>query len=128
MTGFKGRSGRSFRARLALMQTEEGQWRVEFDEPWAREGAKPPEGEEAGSSGRGSRLGRGRLNHGEQRLDGRPGGVGRPRGGEDRAAHRALGDRVHGDAAVEGERQLGTEPTSRLPNDVPVDDAAVGVD
>jgi len=20
-------------------------WRVEFDEPWAREGAKPPEGE-----------------------------------------------------------------------------------
>jgi DNA topoisomerase-3 len=44
VTGFKGRSGRSFRARLALMQTEEGKWRVEFDEPWAREGAaKPPE-------------------------------------------------------------------------------------
>ena len=46
VTGFKGRSGRSFRAKLALMQTEEGRWRVEFDEPWAREGAKPPEGEE----------------------------------------------------------------------------------
>jgi DNA topoisomerase III len=46
VTGFKGRSGRSFRARLALMQTQEGRWRVEFDEPWAREGAKPPEGEE----------------------------------------------------------------------------------
>ncbi|HET6551430.1 MAG TPA: topoisomerase C-terminal repeat-containing protein, partial [Solirubrobacter sp.] len=46
VTGFKGRSGRSFRARLALMQTEEGRWRVEFDEPWAREGAKPPEGDE----------------------------------------------------------------------------------
>jgi DNA topoisomerase-3 len=46
VTGFKGRSGRSFRARLALMQTEEGRWRVEFDEPWAREGAKPPEAEE----------------------------------------------------------------------------------
>jgi DNA topoisomerase-3 len=46
VTGFKGRSGRSFRARLALVQTEEGRWRVEFDEPWAREGAKPPEGEE----------------------------------------------------------------------------------
>ena len=45
VTGFKGRSGRSFRARLALMQSEEGRWRVEFDEPWAREGAKPPEGE-----------------------------------------------------------------------------------
>jgi DNA topoisomerase-3 len=44
VTGFKGRSGRSFRARLALMQSEEGKWRVEFDEPWAREGAaKPPE-------------------------------------------------------------------------------------
>ena len=25
------------------MQTEDGKWRVEFDEPWAREGAKPPE-------------------------------------------------------------------------------------
>jgi DNA topoisomerase-3 len=46
VTGFKGRSGRSFRARLALMQTEDGKWRVEFDEPWAREGAKAPEGEE----------------------------------------------------------------------------------
>ena len=46
VTGFKGRSGRSFRAKLALMQTEEGRWRVEFDEPWAREGAKPPEGED----------------------------------------------------------------------------------
>jgi DNA topoisomerase III len=43
VTGFKGRSGRSFRARLALMQSEEGRWRVEFDEPWAREGAKPPD-------------------------------------------------------------------------------------
>jgi DNA topoisomerase-3 len=46
VTGFKGRSGRSFKAKLALMQTEDGKWRVEFDEPWAREGAKPPEGEE----------------------------------------------------------------------------------
>jgi DNA topoisomerase III len=43
VTGFKGRSGKSFRARLALQQTEEGRWRVEFDEPWAQEGAKPPE-------------------------------------------------------------------------------------
>jgi DNA topoisomerase III len=46
VTGFKSRSGRTFRARLALMQTEDGKWRVEFDEPWAREGAKPPEGED----------------------------------------------------------------------------------
>jgi DNA topoisomerase-3 len=40
VTGFKGRSGRSFRARLALVQSEEGKWRVEFDEPWARDGQK----------------------------------------------------------------------------------------
>ena len=40
VTGFKGRSGRSFRAKLALQQSEEGKWRVEFDEPWAREGGK----------------------------------------------------------------------------------------
>jgi DNA topoisomerase-3 len=47
VTGFKGRSGKAFRARLALHQTEEGKWRVEFDEPWAREGAKPPDEEGA---------------------------------------------------------------------------------
>jgi DNA topoisomerase-3 len=47
VTGFKGRSGKSFRAKLALMQNEEGKWRVEFDEPWAKEGAKPPEVEDA---------------------------------------------------------------------------------
>ncbi len=46
VTGFKGRSGRGFRAKLELMQTEDGKWRVEFDEPWAKEGAKPPEVEE----------------------------------------------------------------------------------
>jgi DNA topoisomerase-3 len=51
VTGFKGRSGKSFRARLALMQTEDGKWRVEFDEPWAREGAKPPDAEEATDGG-----------------------------------------------------------------------------
>ncbi len=45
VTGFRGRSGRSFRAHLALSQTEEGKWRVEFDELWAKEGAKPPEAE-----------------------------------------------------------------------------------
>ena len=50
VTGFKGRSGKSFRARLALQQSEEGKWRVEFDEPWAREGAKPPEAEDAAAA------------------------------------------------------------------------------
>ncbi|MBV9717126.1 MAG: topoisomerase C-terminal repeat-containing protein, partial [Solirubrobacterales bacterium] len=47
VSGFKGRSGKSFRARLALQQTDDGKWRVEFDEPWAKEGAKPPETEGA---------------------------------------------------------------------------------
>jgi DNA topoisomerase-3 len=48
VTGFKGRSGKSFRARLALTQAEDGKWRVDFDEPWARAGAKPPEADEKG--------------------------------------------------------------------------------
>ena len=52
VTGFKGRSGKSFRARLALEQSEEGKWRVDFDEPWAKEGAKPPETEEKGEETR----------------------------------------------------------------------------
>jgi len=45
VTGFRSRAGRAFRARLALEQTDEGKWRVEFDEPWAKEGAKPPDEE-----------------------------------------------------------------------------------
>jgi DNA topoisomerase-3 len=40
VTGFKGRSGRSFNAKLKLVQNEEGKWRVEFDEEWAT--AAPP--------------------------------------------------------------------------------------
>ena len=76
VTGFKGRSGRSFRAKLALMQAEDGKWRVEFDEPWAREGAKPPEGEEQ-PAGRGCRR-RGGLS--ERQLRGVRELVSRPRG------------------------------------------------
>ncbi|HUB76134.1 MAG TPA: DNA topoisomerase, partial [Solirubrobacteraceae bacterium] len=53
VTGFKSRAGKNFRARLALMQTEDGKWRVEFDEPWAREGAKPPDAEEAAAAAAG---------------------------------------------------------------------------
>jgi DNA topoisomerase-3 len=45
VTGFKARSGRGFRGHLALSQDDEGKWRVEFNEPWAQEGAKPPESE-----------------------------------------------------------------------------------
>jgi DNA topoisomerase-3 len=51
VTGFRGRSGRSFRARLAMSQTEEGKWRVEFDEEWAKEGAKPPDAETSEAAG-----------------------------------------------------------------------------
>ncbi len=47
VTGFKSRAGRNFRSRLALHQTDEGKWRVEFDEPWAKDGMKAPEPEEA---------------------------------------------------------------------------------
>ncbi len=42
VTGFRGRSGRTFRAKLKLEQVEEGKWRVEFDEEWAKE---PPKGQ-----------------------------------------------------------------------------------
>ncbi|HEX5469214.1 MAG TPA: DNA topoisomerase 3 [Gaiellaceae bacterium] len=37
--GFRGRSGRTFSARLKLEQGDDGKWRVEFDEDWAREPA-----------------------------------------------------------------------------------------
>ena len=40
ITGFRGRSGRTFRAKLRLEQTAEGKWRVEFDEDWAKEPPK----------------------------------------------------------------------------------------
>jgi DNA topoisomerase-3 len=40
VTGFRGRSGRTFSAKLALEQGDDGKWRVEFDEDWARNGAK----------------------------------------------------------------------------------------
>src|SRR5438067_9565808 len=46
VTGFKGRSGRPFRAKLKLEQNEEGKWRVEFDEDWAREPRAQPPAEE----------------------------------------------------------------------------------
>ena len=48
--GFKGRSGRTFRARLKLEQGEDGKWRVEFDEDWAKE---PPR-DDGGASADGS--------------------------------------------------------------------------
>jgi DNA topoisomerase-3 len=59
VTGFKGRSGRSFRARLALEQGEDGKWRVEFDEAWAKEGAKAPEPEEEAEAAASAQAGSG---------------------------------------------------------------------
>jgi DNA topoisomerase-3 len=41
VSGFKGRSGRTFRAKLKLERSDDGKWRVEFDEAWAKE--PPPE-------------------------------------------------------------------------------------
>src|SRR5262249_1896159 len=55
--GFRGRSGRSFNAKLKLEQNEEGKWRVEFDEAWATapppevESAAPPEGDSGARDG-----------------------------------------------------------------------------
>ena len=40
VTGFRGRSGRTFRAKLKLEQKDEGKWRVDFDEDWAKEPPK----------------------------------------------------------------------------------------
>jgi DNA topoisomerase-3 len=48
VTGFRGRSGRTFRAKLRLEQNEEGKWRVEFDEEWANQSQTPPQETEAG--------------------------------------------------------------------------------
>ncbi len=58
VSGFRGRSGRSFRAHLALHQNPEGRWRLEFNEQWAREGEKPPDAEaEAGAAAGGAAAG-----------------------------------------------------------------------
>jgi DNA topoisomerase-3 len=40
-----------------MSQTEDGKWRVEFNEPWAKEGAKPPDAE-AEPAGEGVEAGR----------------------------------------------------------------------
>jgi DNA topoisomerase-3 len=45
VTGFKGRSGRSFRAKLKIVPADEGKWRVDFDEEWAT--GEPPKQETA---------------------------------------------------------------------------------
>ena len=49
MSGFKGRSGRSFSAKLRLDHGEDGKWRVEFDEEWANQ---QPAADRTGASAR----------------------------------------------------------------------------
>ena len=51
VTGFKGRSGRSFRAKLKLEQDEEGKWRVDFDEEWATSPRARPTEDDGSSEG-----------------------------------------------------------------------------
>jgi DNA topoisomerase-3 len=51
VTGFRSRAGRTFRAKLKLEQDEEGKWRVDFDEDWAREPRPTPPAEEADGDG-----------------------------------------------------------------------------
>jgi DNA topoisomerase III len=51
VTGFKGRSGRSFRAKLRVEKADDGKWRVEFDEDWARGGTPPPAEDEGSGDG-----------------------------------------------------------------------------
>ena len=58
VTGFRGRSGRTFRAKLALEQNDEGKWRVEFDEEWAKQRSKPPQRAESPSRRAGARRSR----------------------------------------------------------------------
>jgi DNA topoisomerase III len=41
VTGFRGRSGRTFSAKLRLEQGEDEKWRVEFDEEWANQPREP---------------------------------------------------------------------------------------
>lgn len=51
VTGFRSRSGKTFRARLKLVQNDEGKWRVEFAEPWADKPQEAePETEAAGAT------------------------------------------------------------------------------
>src|SRR6202012_5272086 len=50
VTGFKSRAGKNFRGRLRLRRPEDGKGRLGLDEPWARDGAKPPEAEEGAAA------------------------------------------------------------------------------
>src|SRR5829696_9152840 len=101
VTGFKGRSGRTFRAKLKLEQDPEtGKWRADFDEEWARE-PRPDGGGADGAGAEGDADGGAADRAGEPATAGageRAGGNGgRARGGSN-------GARRAGAAAGSGRR------------------------
>ena len=65
VTGFRGRSGRTFRAKLRLEQKDEGKWRVEFDEDWAKE---PPK-DDAEGEGAAAEVAADAANSGEEEAE-----------------------------------------------------------
>ena len=96
MTGFRSRAGRTFRAKLRLEQTDEGKWRVEFDEEWAKE---PPKGEsEEERAEREAAAARAAERH--RRRGGRRGG----RGGRVRAGGPGRASTEGGLTSIEGVR------------------------
>jgi DNA topoisomerase-3 len=70
--GFRGRSGRTFRAKLKLEQSDDGKWRVDFDEDWAKE--PPKERTEAEVAGGESPGGDGAAPAARKTAAGRKGG------------------------------------------------------
>ena len=92
VTGFRGRSGRTFRAKLKLEQDPEtGKWRADFDEEWARE-PRPDGGGADGAGAEGDADGGAADRAGEPATAGageRAGGNGRRARGGSNGARRA---------------------------------------
>jgi DNA topoisomerase III len=86
ITGFRGRSGRTFRAKLKLEQDSDGKWRVDFDEDWAKE---PPKDQEEDAGGDGAAA-----------------------AGEDGAKADADGDGAQADAEADGKAKPRKAPAS----------------
>jgi len=71
VTGFRGRSGRSFRAKLRLEQGDDGKWRVEFDEEWAKEPPKE-DADAAAAEGADAEVSADAANGGDQEAEEAP--------------------------------------------------------
>ena len=63
VTGFRGRSGRTFRAKLKIERTPEDKWRVDFNEEWAKE---PPKSQDEDGAHRPKRRRAPRAGEGRQ--------------------------------------------------------------